>query len=159
MHFSFLVNCFYFMWVLFHLSSSVHFWVVSRIETAAGDSAIPRFLRFLYICWKVVIRLQCKIPIEENSVFWKTFFLSWVVSYVAQLTNQESSQTLRRSSSEPTSRSQHFNLQRQKIAYASHIGNKKYSVMYASRAATASSSMKDRARYAQLQNTRSMADV
>ena len=74
MHFSFRVNCFYFMRVLFHLSSSVHFWVVSRIETAAGDSAIPRFLRFLYICWKVVIRLQCKIPIEENSVFWKTFF-------------------------------------------------------------------------------------
>ena len=48
--------------------------MVSRIETAAGDSAIPRFLRFLYICWKVVIRLQCKIPIEENSVFWKTLF-------------------------------------------------------------------------------------
>ena len=30
--------------------------MVSRIETAAGDSAIPRLLRFLYISWDVLIR-------------------------------------------------------------------------------------------------------
>ena len=51
------------------------FWVVSRIETAAGDSAIPRFLRFLDISWDILIRLQCKIPIEVNSIFWKTLFV------------------------------------------------------------------------------------
>ena len=38
--------------------------MVSRIETAAGDSAIPRFLRFLDIAWDFLSRLQCKIPIH-----------------------------------------------------------------------------------------------
>ena len=38
--------------------------MVSRIETAAGDSAIPKFLRFLYISWDFLSRLQFKIPIH-----------------------------------------------------------------------------------------------